>query len=307
MPAQARRGGVLDRGVGAHPDEEHRRHGDADDVDEEAPAGADRVQQHAADRGARPASRSGSRPSDRATAAGSCSWSTVRGISASRDGRCSDCAAESSAATTKITQICGSGRNALTTSRLVKTDLRDAGPHQEGPPVHVVGQRAAPETEDDERDELDHADRADDEVRPGQVVELERHGDVGDHPAEVEDRAGEEQQPVVARLPVRGDVHPDPVQRGQPGHVGSVPAPLRGRQRVFSSPGRSSARGGGLAQRPHHDVVAVVGRAVRSATTQLIATTVSGRTRTTSSVEVSRRRGPTARSSRRRRRRRGWS
>ena len=57
---------------------------------------------------------------DRATAAGSCSWSTVRGISASRDGRCSDCAAESSAATTKITQICGSGRNALTASRLVK-------------------------------------------------------------------------------------------------------------------------------------------------------------------------------------------
>ena len=99
--------------------------------------------------------------------------------SASREGRCSDDAAASSAPTTKITQTLRVRRNALTASTAVSSGLRDAGPDQQPAPVHVVGQRAAVQPEDDQRDQLDEADRADREVGAGQRVDLVRDGDVG--------------------------------------------------------------------------------------------------------------------------------
>ncbi len=49
----------------------------------------------------------------RALAAGSCSWVTVRGISASRLGRCIDDVDASPTLSTKISQTDGSSRNAL--------------------------------------------------------------------------------------------------------------------------------------------------------------------------------------------------
>ena len=58
---------------------------------------------------------------------GDLSWRTVRGISASRLGRCMDEAAASSAETTKISDTLGSSRKALTPSTAVKHRLRDAG------------------------------------------------------------------------------------------------------------------------------------------------------------------------------------
>ena len=56
-----------------------------------------------------------------ALAAGISSWRTVRGISASRLGRCRAAAAASSPATPKITGMLGSSRNALTASTAVST------------------------------------------------------------------------------------------------------------------------------------------------------------------------------------------
>ncbi len=58
---------------------------------------------------------------DSALAAGISSWRTVRGIRASRLGRCRAPVAVSSPATTKITAMLGSSRNALTISTAVST------------------------------------------------------------------------------------------------------------------------------------------------------------------------------------------
>ena len=58
---------------------------------------------------------------DSALAAGSSSCRTVRGISASRDGRCSDDVAARKNAATKISQTSGASRNALTASTAVST------------------------------------------------------------------------------------------------------------------------------------------------------------------------------------------
>ena len=159
-------------------------------------------------------------------------WScrTVRGISASRDGRCMRRRRRPAApATTKISGTLGSSRNALTASTAVNDRLRDAGADQQLAPVDVVGQRAAVQAEDDQRHQLDQADRADREVGAGQRVDLERDGDVGDHRAEVEDRAGDEQQPEVARLAQRRDVHP---QRAQPVTPASRTRAPRGTRRA---------------------------------------------------------------------------
>ena len=85
-------------------------------------------------------------------------------------------------------------------------------------PVDVVGEGAAVQPEDDERHQLDEADGADREVRAGQRVDLERDRDVADHRAEVEDGAGDEQQPEVAGGPPRSEVHAQPAQAIRPAH-----------------------------------------------------------------------------------------
>ena len=77
--------------------------------------------------------------------------------------------------------------------------LGDAGAHQHRPTVDVVGQRPAVQPEHQQRQQLDEPHQADREARAGELVELERQRDVADHPAEVEHRAGTEQQPEVAR------------------------------------------------------------------------------------------------------------
>ena len=115
-------------------------------------------------------------------------------------------------ATTKITQTSGSSRNALTGQDRGEHRLPDAGPDQQPAPVDVVGERAAVQPEDDDRHELDEADRADREVGAGQRVDLVGHRDVADHRAEVEDRAGEEQQPEVTGGAQRRGVHPQRAQ-----------------------------------------------------------------------------------------------
>ena len=81
----------------------------------------------------------------------------------------------------------------------------------------------AVQAEDEERDELGDAEGADREVGAGELVELVGDGDVGDHPAEVEDGAGGEQQPEVARGAQRGDVHAQRAHTVHPGHRASMP------------------------------------------------------------------------------------
>ena len=79
-------------------------------------------------------------------------------------------------------------------------DLGGAAADEQPAAVDVVGQGAAPESEHDERHQLGDPDRTDREVGAGQPVDLEGDRDVGDHPAEVEDGAGDEEQPEVTRL-----------------------------------------------------------------------------------------------------------
>jgi hypothetical protein len=75
--------------------------------------------------------------------------------------------------------------------------LCDPGGDKELPPVHMVGERAPVEAAHQQRQQLDEADQPHRRVRAGQRVELVGDRDVGDHPAEVEDRPGDEQQPEV--------------------------------------------------------------------------------------------------------------
>ena len=82
-------------------------------------------------------------------------------------------------------------------------------------------------------------------LRPGQVVDLERDRDVRHHPAEVEDGAGDEQQPEVARLAQRRDVHPHGAEAVAPGHEVTLNGVSHraGRAREFAHAGsRLSAR-----------------------------------------------------------------
>ena len=153
-----------------------------------------------------------------ALAAGSSSWVTVRGISASRLGRCIDEVDASPTLTTKISHTLGSSRNALTASTAVNAACATPHADEQLAPVDVVGQRAAVQAEDDQRHQLDEADRADREVGAGQRVDLVGDRDVADHRAEVEDRAGVEQQPEVARGAQRGEVHAQRAEPLTPGH-----------------------------------------------------------------------------------------
>ena len=86
----------------------------------------------------------------------------------------------------------------------------------------MVGERAAVQAEDDQRDQLDEADGADREVGVGELVDLVGDGDVGHHPAEVEDRAGDQEQAEVTMLPERPHVHPERAQTCPPTHDQSL-------------------------------------------------------------------------------------
>ena len=120
-PAQARGRRLAAVGVGPHRGVQGAGDGQGDDVDDEAPADPHPGDEHAADRRARPARPTCMPKLDSALAAVIWSWRTVRGSSASRDGRCSDDVAASSAATPKISGRLGSARNELAASTAIST------------------------------------------------------------------------------------------------------------------------------------------------------------------------------------------
>jgi hypothetical protein len=107
--------------------------------------------------------------------------------------------------------------------------LRQARAHEELPAVDVVRQRSAVQAEDQQRPELDEADRADGEVGAGQRVDLERDRDVGDHLPEVEDPARPEQQPEVPRGAQRRGVQAQRAEAVTPGHESKASHPGRSR------------------------------------------------------------------------------
>jgi uncharacterized membrane protein YdfJ with MMPL/SSD domain len=113
--------------------------------------------------------------------------------------------------------------------------LGDTGPHQQLASVDVVGQRAAVQPEHDQRRQLCQPDGTDREVRAGQRVDLVGDRHIADHRAEIEDRAGVEQEPEVERGAERGDVHPERAQPIDPGHEQEqwhgAPLPARRRPR----------------------------------------------------------------------------
>ena len=76
----------------------------------------------------------------------------------------------------------------------------------------MVGEGAAVQAEDDQGAELHEAHGADREVGMGELVDLVGDGDVRHHPAEVEDRAGDQEQAEVTMLPERPHVHAERAQ-----------------------------------------------------------------------------------------------
>ena len=154
----------------------------------------------------------------RALAATISSCRTVRGSSASREGRCRADAEASSPDDQEDLPEPRVGGEGVDREPGRERRLGDAGPDQQEPAVDVVGERAAVEAEDDQRDQLHQADGTDRQVGAGELVDLEGDGDVGHHPAEVEDGAGDQEQAEVTMLPERPDVHPERAQTCPPTH-----------------------------------------------------------------------------------------
>ena len=100
--------------------------------------------------------------------------------------------------------------------------LRDTRDDEQPAAVDVVGERAAVQPADEERDELDEPDEADGGVGAGERVELVGDRDVADHPAEVEHGPGGEEQPEVAGGPQRRGVHAHGADPVQPAHRRSI-------------------------------------------------------------------------------------
>ena len=203
-----RLGGVVSTwcGVGAHREVERGRHGEPGHVDDEAPADADVGDEQTADR--RPdqdaelhpeaGQRVGGR--DLVVADGPRHQGLAAGpLQGSRRGQQPGDPEDDRDAGLVAERVDGEHGG--------EHGLADARPDEQAAAVHVVGERAAVQPEHHQRHQLDQADRADGEVGARQVVDLERDRDVGDHPAEVEDRPRQEQQPEVPRGPQRGDVH----------------------------------------------------------------------------------------------------
>ena len=130
--------------------------------------------------------------------------------------------------------------------------------HQHVLAVPGVGERAAPEAEHDHRHQLGDAEQPGQRERPGQLLDLERQGDVGGDAAEVRDQARGPDQPEVAGLAQRPGVHPPRARRTRLvgvqrphgiGHGRSVcPAPgarQDGVRAACREPGPVADRGGG--------------------------------------------------------------
>ena len=81
--------------------------------------------------------------------------------------------------------------------------------HQQPPPVHRVGQRAGPEREQQDRDQLEQGQRGDGQGRAGQHVDLVRQRDPGDLVADAVDDLAGPQPAVVAVAPERRGVEED--------------------------------------------------------------------------------------------------
>ena len=144
-----------------------------------------------------------------ADAAVSRSLGTMRGTSASSDGRCSESVAAAAATATNSTHSCGCGSAALTRSRAVMVHC--AASVSRTMRRRSTASASAPPTNDMTRIGTSSVrlTRPDHQRRVAQRVRLERHRDVGDHGAGERHRLADEQQPEVAEVAQRRDVDGD--------------------------------------------------------------------------------------------------
>lgn len=101
------------------------------------------------------------------------------------------------------------------------------GDHQHPAPLHRVGDGTAHDRQHDERDRLEQGEQTDHRRRPGDRVDVERHGDERDLGSELGDRLADEQPPEVGGDLERGEVDPMPPE---PGHQARMPGLRRHRR-----------------------------------------------------------------------------
>ena len=107
---------------------------------------------------------------------------------------------------------------------------RHGGPEVELAPIDHVGDRAAVEAEDHDRHEAREADEPDVERRPGERIDLHRHGHLGQHRADERGALADQQPPVGGAL--------------ASGRTSSACRPRRARKPVGRGPGVCMAPGG---------------------------------------------------------------
>ena len=98
----------------------------------------------------------------------------------------------------------------------------DVGDEEHPPAVDGVGDRAAVDRDDQQRDERRDPEQADEQRRPRLVVELERNGDRGDLASDRRDARAEPQPPERPRAAQGTDVDRDPCEQAAFGRFGST-------------------------------------------------------------------------------------
>ena len=163
-------------------------------VDGVHPGQADAGEQDARAAPGRPATRCSCAASSARWRPLSASGGTSRGMIASSAGRCSPSTAVVSAATTNSSHSCGRPSSALTSSTPVSTGERHLADDDQPPPVEVVGQRAADERHDQQRDRARRPRAGRPAGDRGQHVDLVRDRDVRDErPERRHARPGEDE------------------------------------------------------------------------------------------------------------------
>ena len=136
--------------VGTQHREQHGRDDEPRHVDREAPADPDPRQQEAADRRAAAAGRSATPSDDKALAAMIWSCRTVRGSSASFDGRCKRLGSGEQSRPGRRSATPAGRQEGVDHQERGQRDLRHAGPDHHRAAVDVVGERAAVQAEHDQ-------------------------------------------------------------------------------------------------------------------------------------------------------------
>ena len=122
-------------------------------------------------------------------------WSTSRGVSASRDGRCRPLRADMRPPPRRGAATEGCVERRVQHQQRAARHEADLREDHHAAPVHGVGEGAAHEGGDEQRQQLGQAEQAHGQARAGEPVHLPGQGDVGDHAAQEGDELRGEEQP----------------------------------------------------------------------------------------------------------------